>query len=87
MNSSLDVLVENFPDNDFKYLSQEFTSGMLEQVKQKGMYPYDTVLNTITVLKSFLIKNYPVDVSLIILKMMDVLLKKIIYMLVIFEIH
>ena len=67
MNSSLDVLVENFPDNDFKYLSQEFTSGMLEQVKQKGMYPYDTVLNTITVLKSFLIKNYPVDVSLIIL--------------------
>ena len=67
MNSSLDVLVENFPDNDFKYLSQEFTSGMLEQVKQKGMYPYDTVLNTITVLKIFLIKNYPVDVSLIIL--------------------
>ena len=67
MNSSLDVLVENFPDNDFKYSSQEFTSGMLEQVKQKGMYPYDTVLNTITVLKSFLIKNYPVDVSLIIL--------------------
>ena len=67
MNSSLDVLVENFPDNDFKYLWQEFTSGMLEQVKQKGMYPYDTVLNTITVLKIFLIKNYPVDVSLIIL--------------------
>ena len=31
MNSSLDVLVENFPDNDFKYLSQEFTSGMLDK--------------------------------------------------------
>ena len=67
MNSSLDVLVENFTDNDFKYLSQEFTGGMLELVKQKGVYPYDTLLNTMTVLKSFLIKNYLVDVNFIIL--------------------
>ena len=67
MNSSLDVLVENFTDNDFKYLSQEFTSGMLELVKQKGVYPYDTLLNTMTVLKSFLIKNYLIDVNFIIL--------------------
>ena len=28
-------------DNDFKYLSQEFSSDLLELVKQKGVYPYE----------------------------------------------
>ena len=36
INSSLDALVENLSDNDFKYLSQEFNGGLLELVKQKG---------------------------------------------------
>ena len=41
INSSLDALVENLSDNDFKYLSQEFNGGLLELVKQKGgVYPY-----------------------------------------------
>ena len=40
MNSSLDALVKNLSDNDFKYLSQEFTGTLLELVK-KGAYAYD----------------------------------------------
>ena len=40
MNSSLDSLVKNLSDNDFKYLSEEFSGELLELVKQKGVYPY-----------------------------------------------
>ena len=40
MNSSLDALVKNLSDNDFKYLWQEFTGTLLELVK-KGVYAYD----------------------------------------------
>ena len=38
MNCSLDALVKNLSDNDFKYLSQEFSGDLLELVKQKGVY-------------------------------------------------
>ena len=41
MNSSLDSLVRNLSDNDFKYLSEEFSGGLLELVKEKGAYPYE----------------------------------------------
>ena len=41
MNSSLDALVYNLSDNDFKYLLQEFSGDLLELVKQKGVYPYE----------------------------------------------
>ena len=41
MNSSLDSLVKNLSDNDFKYLSEEFIGEFLELVKQKGVYPYE----------------------------------------------
>ena len=37
MNCSLDSLVRNLSDNDFKYLSEEF----LKLIKQKGVYPYE----------------------------------------------
>ena len=40
MNSSLDSLVKNLSDNDFNYLSKEFSSEFLKLVKQKGVYPY-----------------------------------------------
>ena len=40
MNSSLDSLVKNLSDNDFKYLSGEFSSEFLKLVK-KGVYPYE----------------------------------------------
>ena len=41
MNSSLDKLVKNLLDEDFKYLVQEFGSIDLELWKQKDAYPYE----------------------------------------------
>ena len=41
MNSSLHALVKNLSDSDFKYLSEEFSSDLLELVKQKAVYPYE----------------------------------------------
>ena len=40
MNSSLDKLVKNLSDEDFKYLV-EFGPGNLKILKQKGAYPYE----------------------------------------------
>ena len=40
MNSSLDSLVKILSSDDFKYLSEEFSSKFLELVKEKGIYPY-----------------------------------------------
>ena len=39
MNSSLEELVKNLSDNDFKYLTEEFGSKSSELLKQKGPYP------------------------------------------------
>ena len=41
MNSSLDPLVKNFVDEDFKYLSKEFKDKDLKLLKEKGVYPYE----------------------------------------------
>ena len=41
MNSSLDRLVKNLSDEDFKYLVKEFGSKNLELLKQKDAYPYE----------------------------------------------
>ena len=41
MISSLNKLVKNLSDNDFKYLTEEFGSKHLELLKQKGTYPYE----------------------------------------------
>ena len=38
MNSSLDKLVRNLTDNDFKCLTEEFGFKNLELLKQKGAY-------------------------------------------------
>ena len=35
MNSSVNALVTNLSNNDFKYLLQEFSGDLLELVKQK----------------------------------------------------
>ena len=40
-NSSLDKLVKNLSDEDFKDLVEEFGSENLELLKQKGDYPYE----------------------------------------------
>ena len=41
MNSSLDKLVKNLSDEDFKYLVEDFGSDNLKLLKQKGDYPYE----------------------------------------------
>ena len=41
MNSSLDKLVRNLSDKDFKYLVENCGSRNLEILKQKGAYPYE----------------------------------------------
>ena len=41
MNSSLDKLIKNFLDEDFKYLVEEFGSENLELLKQNEAYPYE----------------------------------------------
>ena len=41
LSSSLDSLVKNINEDDFKYLSQEFDNNVLDLVKQKGFYPYE----------------------------------------------
>ena len=41
MNFSLDKLVNNLSDEDFKYIVEEFGSRNLEVLKQKGAYPYE----------------------------------------------
>ena len=40
MNSSLDKLVKNVSDEDFKFFVEEFSSENLELLKQRGAYPY-----------------------------------------------
>ena len=40
MNSSLEKLVKNVSNNDFKYLSEGFNPEQIKLVKQKGVCPY-----------------------------------------------
>ena len=41
IDSSLDKLIKNLSDDDFKYLAEEFGSENLELLKQKGAYPFE----------------------------------------------
>ena len=41
MNSSLDKLVKNLSDQDFKCLVEEFCYKNLKILKRKGAYPYE----------------------------------------------
>ena len=41
MNSSLEKLVKNLSDNNFKYLIEEFGSKNLKLLKQRSAYPYE----------------------------------------------
>ena len=40
MKSSLDSLVKNLMDEDFKYLSEQYRGELLRLVREKGVYPY-----------------------------------------------
>ena len=41
MKSSLDILVKNLSDDDFKYLGEVFSGEQLKLEKEKGIYPYE----------------------------------------------
>ena len=41
LNLSLDKLVKNLNDKDFKYLSEEFSGEQVKLVNEKGIYPYE----------------------------------------------
>ena len=41
MNSSLEKLFQNLPDNNFKYLTQEFGYNDLGLLKEKDACPYE----------------------------------------------
>ena len=43
MNSSLEKLVKNLLDDDFKHLTQECGSNKLKLLKQKDAYPYEHI--------------------------------------------
>ena len=43
MNSSLDKLVKNLLDKDFKYFVKEFGPDNLKILKQKGAYSYEYI--------------------------------------------
>ena len=45
MNSSLDKLVKNMSDEDFKFLVEKFGPENLELLKQKDAYPYEYMNN------------------------------------------
>ena len=49
LSSSFDSLFKNFFENDFKHLSQEFDTEVLDLVKQKEFYFYEHI----AVLKKF----------------------------------
>ena len=53
MNSSLEKLIKNLSDNDFKYLTKEFGSKNLELLKQKDAI----LMSTWAVLKDSEKKN------------------------------
>ena len=64
MNSSLDKLVKNLSDKDFKYLSEEYSGEQLKLVKEKGVYPYECGINekeyerAVNVWKVFKVKSF-----------------------------
>ena len=43
MSFSLDKLVKNLTDEDFKFLAEDFGSKNLGILKQKGAYPYEYI--------------------------------------------
>ena len=59
MNSSLDKLVKNLSDEDFKYLVEEFSSENFELLKQKDAYPYEYMdsFERFNEKKNYLLKN------------------------------
>ena len=75
INSSLDKLVKNLSDEDFKYLVEKFSSDNLELLKQNGAYPYEYVDS----FERFNKKNYLLGTILIALRRMEKLVMMVKY--------
>ena len=75
MNSSLDKLVKNLSDEDFKYVVEEFGSKNLELLKQKGAYPYKYMNSFERLIK----KNYLLENIFIALQKMETLVMMVQY--------
>ena len=58
MNSSLEKLVKNLSDNDFKYFTEEFAPKNLVLLKQKDVYPYEYIEKRCFVIGSYFSKIY-----------------------------
>ena len=54
ISSSLDELVKNLNEDDFKYFRQEFDHHKLDLVKQKGFYPYECMTDFKSLKKNYL---------------------------------
>ena len=61
MNSSLDSLVKNLMNEDFKYLPEEFSGELLKLVK--GVYPYEYMDS----FKKFFEINYLIRINSLVL--------------------
>ena len=57
INSSLDKLVKNLLDEDFKYVVEEFGSKNLEMLKQKGAHAYEYMNSFEKMKKNYLLEN------------------------------
>ena len=75
LNSSLDKLVKNVSDEDFKYLVEEFCSENIELLKQKGDYAYE-YMNSF---ERFNEKNYLLENIFIALQKMEKLVMMVKY--------
>ena len=63
INSSLEALVKNLTDSDFKYLSEECSGEQLNLVNHKGVYPFEYMKS----FESFLKINCQIGVNFIVL--------------------
>ena len=75
MNSSLDKLIKNLSDEDFRYLVEEFGSENLELLKQKGAITW-------IVLKDLMKKNCLLDNIFLVQQKMEKLMMMVKYQMV-----
>ena len=78
VNSSLDKLVKNLSDKDFKYLVEEFGSDDLELLKQEGDYFYKYM----NILKDLMKKDELLENIFTALKRMEKLVMMVKYQMV-----
>ena len=66
MYCSLDKLVKNLIDEDFKYLSEKYSCEQLKLVKEKGIYPF--LMNTRILLRGLMKIKYLIKITFLVIK-------------------